>query len=166
MALDSIEKTAFATHSGLYEFVVMPFGLCNAPATFQRSMESVLAGLTRNTCIKYINDILVMGETLEDHLQNLASVFDRLRQAGLRLKPTKCYLARREVEYLGYIVSDKGLAADPRKIEAVGTFPVPCDLKHLRSFVGLASYYRRFIPNFAKVANPLHALTRKDAPFD
>ena len=163
---DSIEKTAFTTHSGLYEFVVMPFGLCNAPATFQRLMESVLVGLAREVCVVYLDDILVMGETFEEHLENLASVFDRLRQAGLRLKPSKCYLARWEVEYLGYVVSAKGVAADPRKMEAVRAFPTPSNLKSLRSFLGLASYYRRFIPNFAKVVNPLHALTRKDAHFD
>ena len=163
---DSIEKTAFTTHSGLYELVVMLFGLCNAPATFQRLMESVLVGLAREVCVVYLDDILVMGETFEEHLENLASVFDRLRQAGLRLKPSKCYLARWEVEYMGYVVSAKGIAADPRKMEAVRAFPTPSNLKSLRSFLGLASYYRRFIPNFVKVANPLHALTRKDAPFD
>ena len=165
MAPESVEKTAFATHSGLYEFSVMPFGLCNAPATFQRLMETVLAGLSRDTCMVYLDDILVLGATLEEHLQNLAQVFNRLQEAGLRLKPTKCHLARREIEYLGFIVTDKGVAADPRKIEAVRAFPTPTDLKHLQSFQGLASYYRRFIPNFAKIANPLHALTRKDTPF-
>lgn len=163
---ESREKTAFVTHSGLYEFVAMPFGLCNAPATFQRLMESVLAGLARDTCLVYIDDILVLGRNFEEHLHNLRKVFNRLQEANLRLKPTKCHLARREVEYLGYIVSEKGIAADPRKVEAVQTFPVPNNLKGLRSFLGLASYYRRFIQNFSVIANPLYALTRKDAVFD
>ena len=165
MSPESIEKTAFATHSGLYEFAVMPFGLCNAPATFQRLMETVLAGLARDACMVYLDDILVLGATLEEHLQNLSEVFDRLRKAGLRLKPTKCHLAQKEIAYLGFIVTDKGVAADLQKIKAVRSYPTPTDLKHLRSFLGLASYYRRFIANFAKVANPLHALTRKNTPF-
>ena len=125
------------------------------PATFQRLMESVLAGLTGDTCIVHIDNILVMGETTTKpglHVQSLTTG-----------RPSaQCHLARCEVEYLGYIVSDKGIATDPRKIEAVRTFPVPSDLKHLQSFVGIALYYKSFISNFAKVANPLHALTRKD----
>ena len=135
MAPESVEKTAFATHSGLYEFSVMPFGLCNAPATFQQLMETVLAGLSRDTCMMYLDDILVLGATLEEHLKNLAQVFDCLQEAGIRLKPTKCHLAWREIEYLGFIVTDKGVAADPRKIEAIRAFPTPTDLKHLRSFL-------------------------------
>ena len=162
MAPESQEKTAFITHSGLYEFTVMPFGLCNAPATFQRLMETVLA---RTSCMVYIDDILVVGKTFEDHLLNLRKVFDRLREAGLRLKPTKCHLAKHQVKYLGYIVSAQGIAADPKKVEAIKSFPVPANLKNLRSFLGLASYYRRFIPRFAVEANPLHALTSKDSPF-
>ena len=90
MAPESVEKTAFITHSGLYEFTVMPFGLCNAPATFQRLMETVLAGLTRSVCLDYIDDILVLGATFTDHLENLRKVFERLREAGFRLKPSKC----------------------------------------------------------------------------
>ena len=113
------EKTAFTTHVGLYEFHVMPFGLCNAPATFQRLMENVLAGLVSNRCLLYIDDILVIGRTFQEHLENLRKVFERLHQAGLRLKPTKFHLVQLRVEYLGYIVSEAGIAADPRKVEAV-----------------------------------------------
>ena len=143
----------------------MPLGLCNAPATFRRLMEYVLAGLARTSCMVYIDDILVVGETFEDHLLNLRKVFDQLWEAGLCLKPTKCHLAKTQVEYLGYIVSAQGIAADPTKVEAIKSFPVPANLKNLRSFLGLASYYRRFIPRFAAEANPLHALIRKDVPF-
>ena len=151
---ESREKTAFVTHSGLYEFVVMPFGLCNAPATFQRLMETVLADLIRDKCIVYIDDILVMGETLEDHLHNLKRVLQRLTEAGLKLKPAKCHFLQKKVEYLGHIVSAEGIAPDPRKVDAVRHFPQPDDLKRLRSFLGLASYYRRFIQDFSVVANP------------
>ena len=159
---DSREKTAFVTHSGLFEFLVMPFGLCNAPATFQRLMETVLAGLARDRCLVYIDDILVVGKTYEEHLENLCLVLARLRQAGLRLKPTKCCFLQRQVEYLGYVVSGQGISADPQKVYA---YPVPADLRSLRSFLGLASYYRRFVAGFSKVAGPLFTLIRKDSPF-
>ena len=162
---ESREKTAFVTHSGLYEFVVMPFGLCNAPATFQRLMETVLADLIRDKCIVYIDDILVMGETLEDHLHNLKRVLQRLTEAGLKLKPAKCHFLQKKVEYMGHIVSAEGIAPDPRKVDAVRHFPQPDDHKRLRSFLGLASYYRRFIQDFSVVANPLFDLTPKNAPF-
>ena len=143
----------------------MPFGLCNAPATFQRLMEAVLAGLARDVCIVYLDDILVMGATFSEHLVNLSRVLTRLRDAGLRLKPSKCHLVRHEVEFLGHVISSAGVAADPRKIEAVKDYPTPVDVKSLRSFLGLASYYRRFIAGFSAVAGPLHALTRKGMPF-
>ena len=162
----SKEKTAFVTHSGLFEFSVMPFGLKNAPATFQRLMETVLAGLIRNVCLDYLDDIIITGRSFAEHLENLRKVLMRLREAGLRLKPSKCHFAMKEVEYLGYRVSGKGISADPIKVSAVRDFPRPKDLKQVRSFLGLASYYRRFIPLFSRVASPLHALTRKDAPFE
>ena len=146
----------------------MPFGLCNAPATFQRLMEVVLQGLVRKSCLVYLDDILVIGRTFTEHLNNLVKVFSRLRQAGLCLKPSKCCLARTEVEYLGHVVSQGGVAADPKKVEAVQAYPAPTNLKSLRSFLGLASYYRRFIPNFSSVARPLHihVLTLKNVQFD
>ena len=162
----SREKTAFVTSSGLYEFVSMPFGLCNAPATFQRLMEVVMQGLARECCMVYLDDILVMGRTFEEHLENLQKVFSRLRKAKLTLKPRKCLFVRNEVEYLGHIVSKDGVAADPSKIRAVREFPRPTDVKSLRSFLGLASYYRRFIPQFSKIAGPLFALTRNGVAFD
>ena len=160
------EKTAFTTHSGLYEFQVMPFGLCNAPATFQRLMENVLAGLARDKCLVYLDDILVIGQSLDEHLSNLREVFSRLQRAGLRLKPTKCKLLRKEVEFLGHVVSRYGIKADPKKVTAVAEFPPPKDLRALRAFLGLTSYYRRFVPCFSAIAQPLYALTRKDTQFN
>ena len=162
---ESQEKTAFSTPSGHYEFAVMPFGLCNSPATFQRLMEGVLAGLSPDTCMVYIDDVIVTGKTFEEHLANLKEVLKRLRAAGLRLKLTKCFFAGSRVVYLGFVVSRDGISPDPQKVEAVGDFPQPHDVGRLRSFLGLASYYRRFIPGFSTVANPLFVLTRKNVDF-
>ena len=113
----------------------------------------------------YLDDVLVLGKTLQEHLENLEAVLNRLCAAGLRLKPEKCNLARDEVEYLGYRVSAEGISTDPKKVLAVQNFPVPKDVRELCSFLGLLSYYRRFIPSFSVVASPLFTLTRKDTPF-
>ncbi|XP_065908993.1 uncharacterized protein [Dysidea avara] len=166
---DSQEKTAFITHKGLFEFRVMPFGVTNAPAVFQRLMQRVLSGLQTSSTVEfvsvYLDDVIVFSETLQDHIKHLRAVFDRLRKAGLMLNPSKCKLLSKEVEYLGHIVTPCGLQPNNRNLEAVRNFPQPTTLKQLRQFLGLTSYYRRFIPGYAKVAHPLHALTRKGAVF-
>lgn len=146
------------TYSGLYQFYEMPFGLVNAPATFQRLMEVVLAGLTRKVSVVYLDDILVYGRTLQEHNSNLALVVESLRVAGLRLKPKKCNFTLEEVEYLGYIVSADGVRTDPKKLVTVEQFPTPHDVKTLRSFLGLASYYRKLALGFARMARPFHTL--------
>ena len=165
MDKDSQEKTAFSTYSRHYEFQVMPFGLSNAPATFSRLMETVLVGLNRSCCLVYLDDVLVIGKSFSEHLLNLRKVFERFHEANLKLKPEKCCLASDEVLYLGYVVSRNGILADPIKAESVKNFPQPNDLKSLQSFLGLASYYRRFIQKFSRVAGPLYELTRKDVEF-
>ena len=165
----SKEKTAFITHKGLYQFNVMPFGLCNAPAVFQRLMQKVLAELHQDTeppfVSVYLDDILIYSETFEDHLNHLMEVINRLRTAGLKLKPVKCHFIRQQVEYLGHLITPNGISPNPARIQAVQDFPVPTSVKEVRQFVGLASYYRRFIAGFAKIAEPLHSLTRKGAVF-
>ena len=159
------EKSAFTTHRGLYEFTRMPFGLCNAPATFQRVMQQVLAGVEWDSVFSFIDDLLVASKTFSEHLNHLREVLQRLRAANLRLKTRKCSLLREETTYLGHVISTKGIKPDPAKTRQVENYPHPTDATKVRQFVGLASFYRRFIPNFATVAAPLHYLTKKNVMF-
>ena len=152
-------KTAFVTHSGLFQFKVMPFGLCNAPATFERLMDRVLQGLRWSRCLVYLDDIISFGSTFSDALDNLTLIFERLRYYGLQLKSTKCHLFQTLVPFLGHIVGRRGLECDPVKIEDIKSWPVPDCLKSVRQFLGFVGYYRRFIPNFADIATPMVALT-------
>ncbi|UYV84885.1 K02A2.6-like, partial [Cordylochernes scorpioides] len=165
MHSDDKEKTAFTTGSGLWQFNVMPFGLCNAPATFERLMEAVLQGLATETCMVYLDDIIVLGKNFEEHLSNIEKVFKRLEAANLKLSPKKCKLFKKEVAYLGHIISAEGVQTDPKKTETVRMWPTPKDLTQLRSFLGLCTYYRRFIPGFSNIARPLHRLTESGRPF-
>ena len=158
-------KTAFSTHMGLFQFQVMPFGISNAPSCYERLMELVLRGLRWDKCLCYLDDIIVFGSSFEQALQNLKLVFDRLRSANLTLKPSKCVLFQREVDFLGHVVSGKGIQCDPGKIESIQTWPVPSNATEVRSFLGLAGYYRKFIPNFSTIASPLTSLTRKRTKF-
>ena len=133
------QENAFSTCSGHYEFRVMPFGLCNGPSTFQRLMESVLMGLFQSRCMVYLDDVMVIGMNFTEHLENFWEVFDRFRQANLKLKPEKSSLASSEVLYLGYVLSREGISVDVQKVEAVQSSPRPTNLTLLRSFLGLAS---------------------------
>ena len=158
MAEEDAHKTAFITPFGLYEYVRMPFGLCNAPGTFQRLMQACLGDEFFSSLLCYLDDILVYSCTFEEHLLRLNLVFDKLRQHGLKIKPGKCEFFRSEVKYLGHRVTRDGVKPEPDKVEAVKTWPTPCNLKELRSFLGFASFYRRFVPGFSKIAGPLHTL--------
>ena len=128
------EKTAFSTAEGHFEFNVMPFGLTNAPSSFQRLMSCVLAGLTDEQCLIYIDDILVYSANFSEHLVRLRNVLQRIKNAGLRLNVSKCRFAQAKVQYLGHVVSAQGVEPDPAKIQAVATYPVPRNVKELRVY--------------------------------
>lgn len=149
-------KTAFITPFGLYEYQRMPFGLCNAPATFQRLMQTIMSDLVFQMVLVYLDDLLVYSSTFEEHLVRLETVLQRLREAGLKIKVDKCHFLQSEVRFLGQVVSAQGVSTDPEKVSAVNQWPVPNTLKELRSFLGFCSYYRRFIEGFSRVAGPLH----------
>ena len=160
------DKSTFVVRNGLYRWKVMPFGLTNAPATFERLMEKVMRGLQWEVLLIYLDDIIVFGRTVEEEIQRLRLCFSRLRDANLKLKPSKCFLFQTSVLYLGHIVSAEGVATDPQKVTAIDEWPRPQCKKEVRSFLGLTSYYRRFVKGFAGIAAPLHALTGKSARFE
>lgn len=158
-------KTAFSTPFGHYEFNRMPFGLKNAPATFQRLMDRVLVGLQGIELFVYLDDIVIYAKSLSEHKTKFEKLAMRLRNANLHLQPDKCEFLRREVGYLGHVISDKGVKPDPKKIEALQHYPAPTTQKKIKQFLGLAGYYRRFIENFSGLSKPLTNLLKKGVPF-
>lgn len=165
MAEEDRQKTAFITPEGLYEYLVMPFGLCNAPATYQRAMNAILAGLTWRSCLVYIDDILIYSPNFDQHLLDIEAVFKRLEEADILLKAKKCSFAMTKVEYLGHVISGDGVMPDPRKVERLKAFPTPKSVEEVRTFLGLAGYYRKFIMNFSLKAAPLFDLLHQGVPF-
>ncbi|CAK9832809.1 Retrovirus-related Pol polyprotein from transposon 297 [Anthophora retusa] len=159
-------KTAFSTPYGHYQFNRMPFGLRNAPSTFQRLMDSVLSGLQGNEMFVYLDDIVIYASSMTEHNIKFRKLADRLRRANLKLQPDKCEFLRTEVAYLGHVIGHDGVKPDPRNVEAVRAFPVPKTTKNIKQFLGLAGYYRRFIPKFSHIAKPLTTLLKKDAKFE
>lgn len=157
------EKTAFTTPFGLYEFNRMPFGLCNAPATFQRLMQWCLGNLVNDSLLIYLDDVVVFSPDFSSHLHHLEEVFQCLHNHGLKLQPAKCHLFQCRVTYLGHVISEQGVATDPVKTSAVRDWPIPQTVKQVKSFLGFAGYCRWFIPAFSTIATPLNALTRGTA---
>ena len=160
-------KTAFRTRYGLYEWLVTPFGLSGAPATFQRYINHVLREHLDDFCSAYIDDVLIYSDgSLSDHRKKVKQVLAKLRDAGLQLDIEKSEFEVQFVKYLGYIIeAGGGIRVDPDKVAAIRTWEVPKTVKGVRGFVGFANYYREFIPRFSNIATPLTALTKKDAPF-
>eukprot|EP00171_Calliarthron_tuberculosum_P016938 IDg16938t1 len=159
---EDIEKTAFNTKYGQYEYLVMPMGLCNAPATFVALMNEVLQGLIDKCCVVYMDDILVYSKTRTEHFKHLKMVLERLRQHRLYVSPSKCSFMQTEVEFLGIIVDTTGMRVNPEKVKIVIEWPIPKSITEIRSFVGLVSFFRRFIKDFSTLARPLTELTKKN----
>ena len=162
---DAQKKAAFVTNEGLFQFRVMPFGLCNAPATFERLMDRVLCGMRWSRCLVYLDDVISFGKSVPEAIWRLEEVLARLSDFGLQLKAKKCTFMQTEVGFLGHIVGRSGLACDPNKLSAVRDWHEPTKLKGVRQFIGFVGYYRRFVKDFAKLADPLVSLTRKGVPF-
>ena len=163
MSESSMEKTAFATPFGLYEFVVMPFGLHSAPATFMRMMNHLLSGY-KSFVDPYFDDVPVFSEDWEDHLVHLRKVFTCLKDANLSLKSSKCRFGYTQTQHLGHVIGEGKILPDPKKVEAVKNYKKPESKSEVRAFLGLTGYYRRFIPNYSSIAAPLTALTQKVKP--
>ena len=147
----------------LYQYVTMPFGLCNAAATFQRIIEKVLVGLQWNILAIYLDDIIVFSRTFDLHIKHLETVIERLQKSGLRLNALKCQFYRKEVVlFLGYIVTQNRIKPDSSKTEAVMSIPSPSNISDLRKFLGFTSYFRKFVKDYATIAKPLYSLTKKN----
>jgi hypothetical protein len=158
-------KTAFQTHEGHCEFRVMSFGLTGAPHTFQRAMNATLAPLLRKSVLVFFDDILVYSASYEEHFKHLEQIFQVLEKEKWRVKLSKCTFAKREISYLGYVISAQRVATCPKKIQAVADWPQPQNVKELRSFLGLSGYYRKFVKHYAIIAKPLTELLKKHQIF-
>jgi transposase InsO family protein len=158
----SKEKTTFTTQWGNYNFTRMPFGLVNAPASYTILTNKVLQGLHWKNLLCYVDDILVYSKTFDQHLTDLQQVFDRFRTSNLTLSPTKCKFAAKRVLYLGHYITDQGIEINDSKVEVVKNYPRPTKQKHVRQFIGLCQYYRKFLYNFSKIVAPLNNLLKKE----
>ena len=165
VAEEDIPKTAFCCHRDLFEFTRMPFGLCNAPSKVQRTMDYVLAGAIGKHAYVYLDDIVIYSKSVSERVKHLADIFEWLRQAGLRLKPSKCHFGKQELLIIGYIVNKDGISCDPDKPKAISQLPQPQNVKELRSVLGMANYYRQCVPDYASIAQPLVTLTKKHQYF-
>ena len=158
-----IPKTAFVSRHGLYEFTSTPFGMINSGATFQRVMELAMKGLNWQICIIYIDDCIIFSSTFDEHIERLRLVFQRFRQANLKLKAKKCELLRNTVTFLGFKVTENGACPDPNNVAKVLQWPVPANVTEVKQFLGLCSYYRKHVKQFSIIAKPLFDLTKKDS---
>lgn len=164
MSEESAALTAFTSHEGLYEYTRMPFGLTNAPATFQRMMDTAMAGLKWKCCLVYLDDIVIYSKTFQDHLRDLEAVFQRVAQAKLSLRSDKCHLCCEQIKYLGHLITRDGIREDPDKVETIKNFPRPHigEKKALMSFLGMTGHFQKFINNYHVLVEPLRELLKED----
>jgi hypothetical protein len=158
---DDIAKAAFNTHQGHFEYIVIPFGLSNALATFQSLMNQLLQPFLRKFALVFFDDILIYSKTMEEHCQHVQQILQTLRKHKLFAKLSKCTFGQQQMEYLGDIILAQGVSTDPTKIQAVQDWPVPKSITELRAFLGLAGYYRRFIRDYGKICQPLFEALKK-----
>lgn len=157
-----IHKTAFSTSNGHYEFLRMPFGLRNAPATFQRLINNVLKEYIGKICLVYLDDILIFSTSIEEHMESLSKILKRLREANLKIQLNKCQFMKKETAFLGHVVTPDGIKTNPKKVEAIDKIPLPSNQKEIKSFLGITGYYRRFIKDYSKVAHHLVKYLKKN----
>lgn len=157
-----VEKTAFNTKYGQFEYLVMPMGACNSPATFQTLMNQIFHDCIDDFLVVYIDDLLIFSKDEESHYAHLETVLERLKEHELYVSPKKCEFMKNEIDFLGLVIGENGIRVDERKVEILRTWPKPISLTDLRSFLGLLQFFRRFIPDFAKIAGPLTNLLKKD----
>ena len=165
VAQEDVHKTAFNTRYGHYEFTVMPFGLKNAPATFVQMMNDIFKDFLDIFVVVYLDDILIFSKDEKQHAEHLRMVLQRLQEHKLYAKRSKCSFFQRTLEFLGFTITPEGIVAEKTKVQAISDWPAPKNVSDLRSFLGMANYYRRFVRNFSKLALPLTELTKKDAPY-
>lgn len=165
VAEEDVHKTAFQTHHGHYEYKVMPYGVTGGPPTFQHEMNTVLAPVLRKFAVVFIDDVLIYSKTWSDHVQHVRQVFTLLHQSQFKVKLSKCSFAQQQLSYLGHVISSQGVATDPSKVDIIRHWPVPTSVKDVRSFLGLAGYYRKFVSNFGIISRPLTNLLKKGVIF-
>ena len=163
---NSIEKTAFTVENGHYEYVRMPFGLKNAPATFQRLMDRILMKYLHKFYFVYMDDIVIFSKSLQELLQHLKLIFEELKQSGLKIQLDKSEFLRKEVPFLGYIIAANGIKPNPDNIKAILKYSIPKTQKEVRIFLGLTGFYRKFIKNYVKIAKPMTKALKKKERID